>query len=288
MVRPPRAEKNSAPAPQPPPRRWPEIPLVTTALRRTWLLVVLLVLWEVAARLNPTVYFPPLSAVAVRFVEQWFSADPATLFLSETFRENVAVSLSRFLRGWGIAIVVGVLLGFVLARVRVAGLMYVPVVRFLIAVPKTALLPIAVQIFGIADGMNIFLIALGTVWLIVIHTLDGVHEVSTSYLISARSLRLSRPRFYLYVLLPAAAPSILAGIRVSLGIGLILMVVSELYATTSGLGYQIMRSQQTIMYLDMWSALVLVSLLGIGLNAAFSLLENRLLHWQRRSGLADL
>ncbi|WP_235734644.1 ABC transporter permease [Nocardioides alcanivorans] len=83
------------------------------------------------------------------------------------------------------------------------------------------------------------------------------------------------------MVLPAASPQILAGLRVSLGIALILMVVSEMYATTAGLGHQIMVAQSGFRYLDMWSAFVLIGLIGIALNLLFGLAEKRLLRWQQ-------
>lgn len=93
---------------------------------------------------------------------------------------------------------------------------------------------------------------------------------------------------YRNVILPAALPQIMAGLRVSIGIGLILMIISEMYATTAGLGYDVVLFQQTFRYRQMWSAFLVIAILGIVFNLAMNLAEKRMLRWQRRSGLGDL
>ncbi|WGX97323.1 ABC transporter permease [Nocardioides sp. L-11A] len=266
-----------------------------TALRRTasgvgnlWLLALVLVLWEVYGRVSGSLFVPPISRILQNFGDVWLGGPASQLFLSDLFWSEVTTSLSRFARGWGLAVVVGIGCGVVLGRSRVIAQMYGPVVRFFAAIPNTVLLPIAVQIFGVASNMNVFLIFLGSVWVVMINTADGVAGVDPMWLRSARSLRVPHWVLYLRVIVPAAAPQILAGLRVSLGIGLILMVISELYATTEGLGFQIVVAQSSFRYLDMWSAFVLIGLIGIVLNLAFGRIETRLLRWQRRSGLDAL
>jgi ABC-type nitrate/sulfonate/bicarbonate transport system permease component len=252
------------------------------------MLALLLVAWEVVGRVAPSVFFPPFSVVMTQFGEDWFSPDPAALFFSEKFWGSVPVSLSRLVRGWGLAVLFGLVIGFVLGRSPVARLMYSPVIRFWMSVPNAALLPIALQFFGVTEGMNIFLICFGTVWLITVNTADGVAGVNPDWLRSARSLHLPKATLYTRVVLPAAAPHILAGIRISVSFALILMIVAELYATTAGLGHDVALYQQTFRYKEMWSAFVLIALLGIAINVVFDLVERRILRWQRRSGLADL
>lgn len=253
-----------------------------------WLLAALLVAWEVYARASQTIFFPPLSKVLVQFKTDWLSSDASHLFLSTGFWDTVPVSLGRLAVGWGLAVVIGISVGVMLGRSSVLAGMYNPVVRFFMSLPNAALLPIAFQIFGANSSMNIFLICLGTVWLVIVNTADGISGVDVQWLRSARSMQLSRWQLYTRVLLPAASPNIMAGLRTSVGIGLILMIISELYATTAGLGYNVVLYQQTFRYTQMWSAFLIIALLGIVLNFAMSSIENRMLRWQRRSGLADL
>ncbi|MFT4306475.1 MAG: ABC transporter permease [Microbacterium sp.] len=253
-----------------------------------WLAVALLVLWEVVARVSPTVFFPPLSVVLGQFGQDWLSGDVRTAFLSERFWSTVPVSLSRLARGWLLAVVAGIGIGFLLGRSGITRGLFSPVIRFWMAVPNAALLPIALQFFGVGEGTGIFLIFFGTVWLIVINTADGVAGVNESWLRAARSLRLPRHVLLARVVLPAASPHILAGLRISVNFALILMIVAELYATTAGLGHDIALFQQTFRYPQMWSAFLLIAALGILVNLVFDLIEARLLRWQRRGGFAQL
>lgn len=253
-----------------------------------WLIALLMIAWEVFALASPTVFFPPLSDVLVQFRKDWLSGDPSKLFMSSNFYDTVPVSLGRLAAGWGLAAIIGVLFGLALGRSPILAGMYNPIVRFFMSLPNAALLPIVFTIFGANSSMNIFLIFFGTVWLIVVNTADGVCGVDSQWIRSAASMHLGKRDLYRRVLLPAAMPQIMAGLRVSVGIGLILMIVSELYATTAGLGFNVVLYQQTFMYKQMWSAFLLIALLGIALNAIMSAIEKRALRWQRRSSLSDL
>jgi ABC-type nitrate/sulfonate/bicarbonate transport system permease component len=271
-----------------PPRLSLRLPAGVRSVSQGWLLAAVLIVWEVVARANRTVFFPPLSTVLAQFGRDWFGSNPLHLFLSDQFWHTATPSLSRLARGWALAVVVGIAGGVAVARVRIVRLMYNPMIRFWMATPKVVLLPVALQVFGISDSLNIFLIFFGTVWLIMVNTADGVTGVDPMWLRSAQSMRLSRPMLYWRVIIPAASPQILAGMRVSIGVGLILMIISELYATTAGLGFQVLQQQETFQYVGMWSAFVLIAVIGILLNFAFALVEKRLLRWQRRRGLSDL
>ncbi|MDC3724767.1 ABC transporter permease [Rhodococcus rhodochrous] len=257
------------------------------SLARFWLLALVLILWELVAQASSNVFFPPPSRIAEQFVDDWLAPTPSTAFLSEHFYATAMVSLKRLAAGWVLAAVIGIAVGVLLARSTVAARMYGPVVRFWLAVPNAILIPIAVKVFGVTDAMNIFMIAFGTVWLIIVNTADGVSTVDSSYLRSARSLHLGGVQLYSKVVIPAALPRITAGLRVSIGIGLILMIVSEFFATTAGLGYEVQLSQQTFQYTRMWSAFVLIAVIGLATNAAFAVVERRILHWQRREGLKE-
>lgn len=272
-----------------PQRRWrTRVQAMTRGVSTIWLLLLIFAIWEIYARINPSIHFPPISKIFDNFRTVWLSSDPSQLFLSDLFIEQAGTSLGRFARGWALAIVLGVSAGVLLGASPTLAKMYNPIVRFFASIPSTLLLPIAVQLFGIADNMNVFLICLGSVWVIVINTCDGVAGVDRMWIRSARSLQLGKVTLYRRVIIPAAMPQIMAGLRVSLGISLILMVIAELYATTVGLGHQIVIAQTSFRYLDMWSAFVVVGVIGISLNALFSVIERRVLRWQRRAGLGAL
>jgi ABC-type nitrate/sulfonate/bicarbonate transport system permease component len=251
------------------------------AFQWVWLLAALLVVWEVVATASPSLFIPPVSEIARTFVETWFSGPASTLFTTEAFRDNVGPSLARLGAGMGIAIVVGVVAGIVLGVWRPAGAFFNPLIRLGMSVPVTALLPIALVVFGITSAMNTFLIALGCLWPILVNTYDGVRAIDSTMALTSRSMRLSRRRYFTSVLLPGASPAAFAGVRVSIGIALVLMVVSELYAATNGLGYYLVNTQRSFQFPQLWSAIFLIAILGILANALLALAERSLLRWHR-------
>jgi len=263
--------------------------LLLSVVEWTWLAVVLLLVWEVAARLVHSLFVPPISQIAATMAQEWFAPDPRTLFTSELFRENVVPSLARFAAGYLCAGVIGVAAGIVMGVWWPAGAFFRPLVRFGMSVPAIALLTIAIAIFGITSAMNVSLIVLGSVWPILINTYDGVRSIDRTVLLSARSLRLTRWRLFTSVWLPGASPSIFTGLRVSLGIALVLMVASELYAATDGIGYTLVVHQRTFKMSEVWSDTFLVALIGIAANVVFSLVEHRALRWRTGArGSADV
>ncbi|GAA0240462.1 ABC transporter permease [Cryptosporangium japonicum] len=253
---------------------------VLRPLQWVWLLVVVLLVWELLTRTIATSLFvPPVSEIVRTFGRTWFAASPSTLFLSEEFRTNVLPSIGRIAAGYSIASVVGIGGGILLGVWRPAGAFFNPLIRLGMSVPVTALLPLAIVVFGITNSMNVFLIALGCLWPILINAYDGARGIDGTMTLTARSMQLSRRRYFLNVLLPGASPAIVAGMRVSVGTAMVLMVVSELYAATSGLGYYLTQQQRLFRFPQLWSAILLIALLGILANAAFAALERSALRW---------
>lgn len=255
--------------------------IIARATSYTWCLVLLLGVWECGARTSPSLFMPPISEIGLTFFRRWFSLDPAHLFVSDLFLQHAVPSLGRAAEGWAAAAIVGVAVGIGLGLSRVASALLDPTVRFGMSIPSTALMPIAIVVFGVTDAMGVFLIFIGSVWSVLVNTMDGVRSLDPTMVRTARTLRLGALREFVYVVLPGASPQIFAGLRVSLGIALILMVVSELYAATSGIGYDIVYHQRVFRYREMWSGIVLVGVVGVTANALFALAEARLLRWHR-------
>jgi ABC-type nitrate/sulfonate/bicarbonate transport system permease component len=254
----------------------------------SWLLIVFLVVWEVWARRAESLFIPPMSEILSKFREVWLSGKPGQLFLSDQFWSDGKASLTRAGVGWTLSVVVGVVGGLVLGRWRAGELFFNPMIRFGLSTPTTILLPVAILIFGIENSMNIFLIAFGGLWVILINTIDGVQSIHSTTLLTARSLRMGKIRSFFKIFLPAASPQIVTGLRVSIGIALILMVVSELYAASEGIGFYIIYRQRTFRYTEMWSAILLLALIGVVANLLFAAAEKRVMRWHRESiGGAD-
>lgn len=244
-------------------------PLAAIGLRLS-VLAALLVVWQVAAVNLDSVFFPPFSAAAARLWDGWIT-DP------EALTTQLAPSVVRLLAGWSIAAAVGIGLGSLVGLSARLHDYADPIVQFLRAIPPPALLPLFLVLFGIGDALKVTLIAFGVVWPILLNTIDGVQSVDPLHRDTARVYRLRWTDAFLRVILPSAAPRILAGLRISLAIAVILMVISEMVATTNGVGFTIVQAQRSFRMLDMWAGILVLGIIGYALNALLSAAESRVL-----------
>jgi ABC-type nitrate/sulfonate/bicarbonate transport system permease component len=248
---------------------------------RKWLLLIgLIVLWEVASRIGGSVFFPPPSQIAVAAADLWFSGPASSLFLGDAVFTHILPSLERVLGGWLLSVLVGVTLGTALGRSR-TGMDYVgPVFAFFRAIPPPTLVPVFLVLFHIGPSMQFAMIIFGSLWPVLLNTVDGVRSVDKVKQETARSLRTPKRYWITMVVLPTALPKIFAGLRVSLSVALILMVISELVAAYNGIGYAMLAAQRQFQLPDMWAWIVLLGILGYGFNAILLAVERRALAWQ--------
>jgi ABC-type nitrate/sulfonate/bicarbonate transport system permease component len=248
---------------------------------RNWLLLVgLLVVWEIATRLADDVFFPTPSKIAVAGWNLWFSGPASQLFLGDAVYEHIFPSLIRVIGGWLLASLIGIALGTVLGRSR-HGMDYVgPIFAFFRAIPPPMLVPVFLVLFSIGPGMQIATIIFGSLWPVLLNTVDGVRSVDKVKYETARSFRTPNRYWIGMVVLPAAMPKIFAGLRVSLAVSLILMVVSELVGAYEGIGYAMLNAQRSYVFVDMWAWIALLGILGYGFNAVLLAAERRVLAWQ--------
>ncbi|HET9141192.1 ABC transporter permease [Actinophytocola sp.] len=253
---------------------------VTAMVQRWVALIVLVVLWEFAARSGGTVYFPPPTTIAEAGFDTWFTGPASHLFLTRTWFDDILPSIARALGGWAIAAVVGIALGTALGRSR-TGMDYVgPLFAFMRAIPPVTLIPVFMALYGIYTEMRLATIIFGTIWPILMNTVDGVRTVDPLQAETARAFRTPRHQWIFGVVLPAAMPKIFAGLRLSLSISLLLMVVSELVGRASGLGNQLIFAQRQFDFAIMWAWIVFLGFLGYGLNSLLLIIERRVLAWQ--------
>ena len=154
-----------------------------------------------------------------------------------------------------------------------------PLTEVLRPLPKAALLPPLILFLGLSDAMKLAVIGLGVFFPVLINTVQGVRGVDPVLVDTGRTFRCGRRALLLGIVLPAALPLVLAGMRVSLGLGLILVVIAEMLAGTGGLGYLIIDMQRSFRVRDMYAWIVILAVLGYALNAVFLKLEQRLIHW---------
>lgn len=234
-------------------------------------LAVLAVWWVWSAGAD-SFYFPALPEILTTFGDTW---------LFERVGSDVVPSLARLAAGFGIAVVAGIAIGTALglspAARRVAG----PIVEFGRAVPPPALLPFGMLVLGVGDAMKVFVIAVVCLWPILLNTVDGVRGVDPTMLDTARVYGIGGVQRLRRIVWPSALPQVFAGMRTSLSLALILMVISEMVASTEGIGYFVLESQRSFAIPEMWSGIVLLGVLGYLLNAALALVERRVLRWHR-------
>lgn len=244
------------------------------ALRGSVLLVVVAA-WQATTMLvDDPVLWPTFGAVAGRLWESWIANPSAWV-------ESLAPSLGRLLAGWLAAVVVGVSVGTLVGLSSRARDYAGPSIHFLRAIPPPALLPVFIVLLGIGDSMKVAIIAFGVVWPVLLNTADGVASVEPLLRDTGRAYRLGARDQLLRIVLPAAAPRIFAGLRVSLSIAVILMVISELVATVNGIGFELVQAQRSFRTLDVWATIVLLGIIGYVLNAVLGLVEARVLAWHR-------
>jgi len=234
--------------------------------------IALLGLWAAWSASSDTFYFPPLTDIFEKFQETW---------LFDRVGSDVVPSLERLAFGYVIAVVVAVAVGIPLGMNPTLRAATSPIVEFLRAIPPPALLPFAIVVLGVGNSGKIFLIAFVCLWPVLLNTIDGVTGIDPTLNETARVYGVKgRDRLW-RIILPAASPQIFAGMRTSLSLALILMVISEMVASTNGIGFFVLQSQRSFAIPEMWSGILLLGLLGYLLNVAFVLIERRVLAWHR-------
>jgi ABC-type nitrate/sulfonate/bicarbonate transport system permease component len=241
--------------------------------------IAILGAWQLWTAHAQSPKFPRLSTILVEFRELW---------LFSQFGTHVVPSLERIGLGFAIAVVAGVAFGIPLGLSRWGRLWAMPHIEYWRAVPPPALLPISVVLLhSIGNLQKVSFIAFFCLFPVLLNTIDGVRGIDPTLVDTARSYGLGRLERIRRIVLPAALPQISAGMRTSLSLAVIMMVLSEYFASTSGVGYVLLISKNTYQLGPMWAAILLIGLLGYLLNVLFVLAERRFLAWHRgwRAGL---
>jgi ABC-type nitrate/sulfonate/bicarbonate transport system permease component len=229
-----------------------------------------LVVWEVVARGEDSFLFPPMSTVLERSWDVWPSRD----FLSQ-----VGVSLKRLVAGFVIGSGIGIGIGLLMGSSRVARRILDPLVELARATPPIAIVPALIVLLGLGDGMRIAVIAFGVCFPVLVNTIEGVRAVSPEARDTAAMLQVGPVERVARIYLPAALPSIFAGLRVSISIGLVMVVISEFVGEGEGLGHYIIFQQTQFSVPEMYSGILFLGLLGYALNRLFLVAERRVLAW---------
>ncbi|GGH44866.1 ABC transporter permease [Microbacterium album] len=251
-------------------------PLVAVAFA-LGLPLLLIAVWWLATLGSTSPFVPKPVPLVTTFLDTWFGG---RLFA------DVLPSLGRFAAGTALAIVLGITLGLLVGLSRGLQAFTEPTFEFFRAVPPPVLIPVLGLLIGVGDEMKIVVIVVGAIWPVLLNTIAGVRAADSVQTETSRSYGISGLNRIRYQVLPSAAPQILAGVRQSLPIGIILMVISEMFFSSSGLGFTIIQFQRQFAVPQMWSGILLLGLIGFAVSMLFKVVERRLLRWYY--GLKDL
>lgn len=236
-------------------------------------LLLLAALWEVSARLHlvSSLALPPLSDVAASWIEMMRSGELIT---------NGASSMWRASAGLFLSIIVGAVLGIVMAWWRPVNVLLSPLVEIFYPMPKSALIPVTVIWLGFGDGSKILLIFLGCMLPVTLGAFNGARSSDQMLVWSARSMGANKLRMLWDVVVPSAMPELLNGIRTALALSFILLVSSELIVSRQGFGYLIGFLGANGSYEAMFAVVLTVAFLGFVADRIYLLIMRRALQWR--------
>jgi ABC-type nitrate/sulfonate/bicarbonate transport system permease component len=245
------------------------------ALRRTLLVValpaVLLTAWWVLSASSTNIYAPPLSQIVEQFRLVWLEGG--------RFTADVLPSLGRLAAGYALAVALGVGLGVALGSSRTARQVFEPLLELFRAVPAPVLIPVLILLTGIGTTQKVLVIASGCIWPVLLNTVEGVRATDGVLSDTCRSYGITGSARLRHLVLRSASPQIVTGMRQALSIAVILMVISEMFASDNGIGYAVLDFQRSFAIPEMWSGILLLGVLGVLLSLLFRVFEGRVLGW---------
>ncbi|HEY8872881.1 MAG TPA: ABC transporter permease [Stellaceae bacterium] len=236
---------------------------------------ILLLLWEASARFGwiDQRFFPAPSSIIATF---------AQLARSGELWASLAASLTRLFWGCLVGGVPALALGLAMGLYRPVRAIVDPLVAATYPVPKSAILPLVLLIFGLGEASKIAMVALGVFYPMIINTTAGVLEIDRIYLDVGKNFGAGRWQTFRTIALPGAAPLIMAGAKLGAGLGLILIAIAEMIGAQSGIGYMIWNAWQLMAVDTMFVGLIVIALLGFAFSWALDEVERWLLPWKAR------
>ncbi|MDN5843259.1 MAG: ABC transporter permease [Alcaligenaceae bacterium] len=236
--------------------------------------VVLFVLWYVVSDGSKNFFFPSLSTILQAFDETWLNA---------LGMHDILASLWRLAVGFIMSLALALLFGVLLGSSKTARDYSEPVFEFFRAIPPSVMIPVLLVISGIGDTSKIAVISFGCLWPMLLNTIEGVRSIDPVLKDTCRVYQLHGLRRLFALTLPAASPQIITGMRTGLSIAIILMVISEMFASRNGIGFTIIQFQRTFSIPEMWSGILLLGLIGVTLSLVMRIIEMRVLNWYEGS-----
>lgn len=252
-------------------------------LRRILGAIVFLSLWETNAYLKlyavfaptlPPSFFPTIESITLAIFQT---------LLSGTYGYDLGLTSIRTILGFFIAGLFGTAAGLIAARIAIIDDLLAYPFEFLRQLPAVAAMPFAIMVFGIDSAMKIALAVFGSLFPVFVATRKALAHIDSELLLTARCYDWKGWRLLLGVMLPAALPSILSGLRIALAIALILVVIGEMFAGGDGLGQRLVMQERAFNYSALYAETILLGLLGLSLNICFELLARKIYYWDRQA-----
>ena len=202
------------------------------------------------------------------------------LYIDGVLVSDLKISMKRAAVGFSIGASLGILVGLLTARVKIVTIALEPFLNLLRPIPAIALVPIAIVWFGIGEGFKYFVISYTVFLAVWLNTHAGASEVASTYIRAARSLGASKFREFFEVVIPAAAPHIVVGLRLGTALAFLSLVAAELSGASSGIGFRLQDARQFMRTDRMFVGLIELGILGASLDAVFVYLSKRIVHWE--------
>src|ERR671937_593335 len=241
--------------------------------------LILLGFWELFAQLRviDTRFFPAPSSI---FGVLWQMMRPSSQFPTGELWFHLGISLQRIVIGFLIGAVPGIVVGLAMGLFSPIRAVIQPLIDATFPIPKIAILPLFIMIFGIGEESKYAIIAVAVIYLVLINTVAGVRNIEKIYLDVGKNYRASRTMMFTDIALPGALPLIAAGLRLAMGVALLVIVAAEFVGAKSGIGYLIWTSWQVFQVEKMYVGLIVIAIVGFGVAILMSYLEKTLIPWR--------
>jgi ABC-type nitrate/sulfonate/bicarbonate transport system permease component len=236
--------------------------------------LILLLVWEVAGQL--------------RFIDTRFFPTPSSIILNAAIPmiekgelwTHLSISLARIAVGFVLGAVPGVIIGLAMGLNPIIRAAIQPLVDATFPIPKSAIAPLFLMIFGIGEESKYAIIATAVIYLVLINTVSGVRNIDRIYLDVGKNYGASRMMMFTDIALPGALPMVFTGLKLGMGVALIIIVIAEIIGAKSGVGFLIWNSWQVFQVEKMYVGLMVSALLGFGSAALLNVVERRLVPWK--------
>jgi len=236
--------------------------------------LILLLVWEVAGQ--------------IRLIDTRFFPTPSTIILTAAIPmigkgelwTHLSISLARIAVGFVLGAVPGVIIGLAMGLNPIIRAAIQPLVDATFPIPKSAIAPLFLMIFGIGEESKYAIIATAVIYLVLINTVSGVRNIDRIYLDVGKNYGASRLMMFTDIALPGALPLVFTGLKLGMGVALIIIVIAEIIGAKSGIGFLIWNSWQVFQVEKMYVGLMVSALLGFGTAALLNVVERRLIPWK--------